>query len=160
MKKLCILIGIVLMVSGLGLVANATDADISCTFDPSTSMSANLWNDTFAYGSLNADATGTEPSQLNNTGDVSIDATIKEQSGAADMSHVTSFTATKDEYKIEFNTTGAYADLPSGGTSLVDALVPSSNTPFNVKLTMDTLFSEDWTQQSITVRVTYVVNVP
>jgi len=163
MKKIIsILIGIALLIS-LAPAINGASTTISGSFDPSTTLSANLWNNTMNWSVIGAGATATNNTQLNNTGDVNIDVTIQETTEASDLYHSTNASASTDEYLLEFNMEGGgWTDITrhDGSPETLESNVPASGqvgniTNFDVRLTMGSDFSSDFGWQTNVITVTY-----
>jgi len=160
------ILSFLIMVAMLAFTLPLTGADtteITGSFNPSTTLSANLWNSSFNWSVIGASSSSTKNTQLNNTGDVNIDVSIQETSEASDLYHSTNVSAGTDEYLLEFNMEGGgFNDITrhDGAPTTLEDNVPASGqannyTNFDVRITMGSDFSSDFGWQSNTITVTY-----
>jgi len=163
MKKIIPIVVGALLIMSLAPIVSGDTTNITGTFDPSVSMSASLDNDTFAWGSLSAGASGTKKANLSNDGDVNIDTTIQETSGAANMYHSTNASLAQDEYWLNYTLdegSDSWGDLASASAQTLETNVNASGlaanwTNFKAEITMGPSFSADHAQQSITIQIAY-----
>lgn len=136
----------------------ADTTDITGTFTPTASISAEIWNETMAFGSMNVDDVVSLPTQINNTGTSNIDVTIKYKNTAGDLSLAASAPG-HDEYRVEQNGTGSWTDVTVSYTTIVTDLAHTSGEKeFNVRLTLGSSLGGTYGAQNHNNTVQYVAH--
>jgi len=147
-----------LMIFGSTAFVMGAEIDITGTFTPTASVSAELWNSTMAWGSMNVDDSVSLPTQINNTGTSNIDVTIKYKTVAGDLSLVASAPG-HDEYRVEQNGTGSWTDVTVSYTTIVsDLTYTTGEKEFNVRLTLGSSLGGTYGEQTHDNTVQYVAH--
>jgi len=163
MKKIISILIATLFFIAIMPMGNSATVEISGSFDPSTTLSASLTNNSMNWSVVGASSTATNNTQLNNDGDVSIDVSIQETTEATDLYHSTNESASTDEYLLEFNMEeGGWTDITrhDGAPTTLENDVPAQGqannyTNFDVRLTMGSDFTGEFGWQENTITVTY-----
>ena len=159
MNKKALVIATILVVTGVSTVY-AADLNITGSFDPDPgAASAELWNTTFTWGSLGANANLTNSSQLNNTGSVNIDSTIYNDTYSGDMTLVDEVDLdAQDEFACIFNSAdSSWIDMGSvGSVAVLDTnLAASGTSDFTVCILGPPSFSANHGSQTFNLVVAY-----
>lgn len=155
--KIAVIVATLLVLATTPLVLGDT-ADITGTFTPTASVSAEIWNTTMAFGSMNVDDVVSLPTQINNTGTSNIDVTIQYKNTAGDLSLVASAPG-HDEYRVEQNGTGSWTDVTVSYTTIVNDLAHTSGEKvFNVRLTLGSSLGGTYGAQNHNNTVQYVAH--
>lgn len=158
MKGIFVVAIAMLMVFGSTAFVMGAEIDITGTFTPTASVSAELWNSTMAWGSMNVDDTSTLTTQINNTGTSNIDVTIKYKTVANDVSLVASAPG-HDEYRVEQNATGSWTDVIVSYTTVVsDLTYTTGEKSFDVRLTLGSSLGGSYGEQTHDNTVQYVAH--
>lgn len=162
-KIILVVVGALLLtMAGQNLVAE--DAAITGTFNPTTTMTANLWNTSMTWGDLAYNANVTANSQLNNTGSVKIDSTICNDSYSGGLTLVIEAqNDAEDEFACIYNSVDiSWADMGTEATpATLDADIALAGTsPFTVNIVGNGVgWSIDHAEQSFNLTVAYTENV-
>lgn len=147
-----------LMIFGSTAFVMGAEIDITGTFTPTASVSAELWNSTMAWGDLNVDEANTLTTQINNTGTSNIDVTIKYKTVATDVTLVASAPG-HDQYRVEQNATGSWTDVIVSYTEVVtDLTYTTGEESFDVRLTMGSSLGGSYGEQTHDNTVQYVAH--
>jgi len=162
MNKKALVIAAILVVTGVSTVY-AADLNITGSFDPDPgAASAELWNTTFAWGSLATDGNVSKTSQLNNTGDVTIDSTIYNASYTGDLTLVAEADLDDtDEFACIFNSAdSSWIDMGSvaSAATLDNDLVADGTSSFDVCVLGPPDYSVDHGSQTFNLVVAYEAN--
>ena len=162
MNKKALVIAAILVVTGVSTVY-AADLNITGSFDPDPgAASAELWNTTFAWGSLAANGNVSKESQINNTGSVTIDSTIYNASYTGDLTLVAEvdLDATDEFASIFDSADSSWIDMGSVASpaTLDGDLGAGSNSEFTVCVLGPPDYSVDHGSQTFNLVVAYEAN--
>lgn len=155
--KIAVAVAFLMVLASSALVLGDTQ-DITGSFTPTASVSAEIWNTTMAWGSLNVDESSIQPNQINNTGTTNIDVTIKYKDTAGDLSLVASAPG-HDEYRVEQNGTGSWTDVTVSYTTIVSDLAHTTGEhEFDVRLTLGSSLGGSYGAQYHNNTIQYVAH--
>lgn len=161
-KKLGILIiGLMCLALISGTTVYGADIDISGTFTPTSTTSANINDTSPAYGNIAPGGNVSRAFQLSNDGTVTIDSTVNTSDIASDLTLVDIVdNDAVDEYSIPWKNTGAgYVDLSTSPVTLGDNIAPAGTHDFYVNILMNSVgISAEHGQQNMAVTVTYTAS--
>jgi len=159
MKKIGAIVIVLLVILALSSYAVGDTSTVTGQFNPSTTLSAELWNSSVDWGSVAASGTSTKTTMVNNTGDVNADITIKYATEADNLELVTSSPG-QDQYMAQYtDSNGDWLNITSGYTSVVSNLTATTGKQgLDFLMTMGSSFSEDWGTQWFNITVQYVAH--
>ena len=167
MRKIDVaIVGIAVVLMSLSGLVMGDTTNLDGTFDPNpTGVSANLWNVTVAWGSLATSGNETGVTQINNTGDIPIDAGV----WADDTPAMTDCTLVieadndaLDEVACLINTdVTSWGDIPtsSNQTNIKTNIPPSASNTSSFALNIlgnPVGWTTDHGSQTLSMTVTYV----
>lgn len=163
MNKKFLAIAVVFSLVCVSSLVLADTSNITGSFDPQTSMSISLWNTTFSWGSLAYNGNVSQSSQINNTGTVTIDTTIHNQSYSGDLTFVAvAENNALDEFACIFDSAdSSWIDMGSiaSPATLDSDLGIGSNSDFEVCILGNGVgWSVDHGSQTFNLVVTYTEN--
>jgi len=159
MNKKALVIAAILVVTGVSTVY-AADLNITGSFDPDPgAASAELWNTTFTWSPFVINCNVSQESQINNTGNVTIDTTIYNASYTGDLTLVNDVDLdATDEFACIFDSAdSSWIDMGSVGSAatLDTGLAADSNSDFTVCLKGPPNFGDDYGSQTFNLVVAY-----